>query len=131
MLGVEPDCLIIERRLIRKIHYRVGAVNAIESKEVANLGQLQKFAVVLRRPAQQTEKIDERWRQKACIAIGGHAYDGTVLALGKFGAVGRDEQGKMREMRRGSAQAFKNEQVLEGVGQVILAANDVADAEIG
>ena len=100
MLGVQPDSLVIERRLIGKIHYRIGAIDALKREQVANLGQLQKFAVVLRRPAQQAKKIDKRLRQKACIAIGGHAHHGAMLALGKFGAVGGHKQRQMREMRR-------------------------------
>ena len=34
------------------------------------------FAIVLGRPAQQAEEIDERLRQKTGIAIGGDADDG-------------------------------------------------------
>ena len=49
----------------------------------------------------------------------------------QFGAIGGDEQGKMGELGRRGAEAFKDEQMLEGVGQVILAADNVADAEIG
>jgi len=37
----------------------------------------------------------------------------------------------MRELRRGDAEGFENQEVLEGVGEVILAANDVADAQVG
>jgi hypothetical protein len=48
-----------------------------------------------------------------------------VLALGELGAIGRDEQGQMRELGRRDAEGFEDEQVLEGVGEVILAADDV------
>ncbi len=54
-----------------------------------------------------------------------------MLALGELGAVGGDQQGEMGELGRRRAEGFEDEQVLEGVGQVILAADDVADAEIG
>ena len=37
----------------------------------------------------------------------------------------------MGELGRLDAKAFEDQQVLEGVGKVILAADDVADAEIG
>ena len=100
VLGVEPDCLRVEGIVFREVHHRVGAVDALKREQVANLVQSQKFAVVLRRPAQQAEKIDEGLRQKAGIAISGDADDGAVLALGKLGAIGRDEQRKMRELRR-------------------------------
>ncbi len=54
-----------------------------------------------------------------------------MFALGELGAVGGDEQRQMGELRRRDAEGFEDEQMLEGVGEVILAANDVADAEIG
>ena len=37
----------------------------------------------------------------------------------------------MRELRRVHAQRFEDQHVLEGVGEVILAADDVADAQVG
>ena len=37
----------------------------------------------------------------------------------------------MGELGRRRAETFEDEQVLEGVGEVILAADDVGDAEIG
>ncbi len=95
------------------------------------LVESQEFAIVLGRPAEEAEEVDESLGQKAGIAIGGDADDGPVLALGELGAVGRDEQRKMRKLRRLCSEALEDEQVLEGVGEVILAANDVADAQIG
>ena len=53
-----------------------------------------------------------------------------MLALGEFGAVGGDEQGKMSELGRLCAESLEDEQVLEGICEVILAADDVSDAEI-
>ena len=44
---------------------------------------------------------------------------------------GRDQQRQMRELRRLRPDRFKNQDVLERVGEMILAANDVADAQIG
>ena len=60
----------------------------------------EKFAVVLGRPAEQAEEVDEGLGQEAGIAISGHADDRAVLALGELGAVGSDEEGKVRELRR-------------------------------
>ena len=54
-----------------------------------------------------------------------------MLALGELGAIGGNEQGKMGELGRLSAEGFEDQQMLEGVGEVILAANDVGDAQIG
>ena len=110
---------------------RVSAVDAFESEQITNLIQGQKFAIIFRRPAQQAKKVDEGLGQKARIAIGGHADDRPMFPLGQFGAIGCNEQGEMRELRRRAAETLKDEKVLESVAQVILAADDVADAEIG
>src|SRR5580658_7905356 len=88
------------------------------------------FAVVFRRPAQQTEKIDEGFREESGVAVSGDADHRTVAALGELGSVGGDEQRKMRKLRRLGACAFEDEHVLVGVGEMVLAANNVADAEV-
>ena len=49
------------------------------------------LAIVLGRPAEQAQEIDERLRQEAGIAIGGDAHHRAVPALGELGAVGRDQ----------------------------------------
>ncbi len=100
-------------------------------KAAVELVESEKLAVVLGRPAEQAEEVDESLGQKAGIAIGGDADDGAVLALGELGAIGGDEQGEMRELGRLDAEGLEDQQVLEGVGEVILAADDVADAQIG
>src|ERR1035441_8778205 len=50
---------------------------------------------------------------------------------GKLGAIGRDQQGQVGELRRGGAGGFEDEHMLEGVGEMVLAADDVADAQVG
>ena len=44
---------------------------------------------------------------------------------------GATSSGRWRELRRRGAGGLENQHVLEGVGEVILPANDVADAQIG
>ena len=88
------------------------------------------FPVVLRRPAEQAEEIDKGFRQKSGVAIGGDADHGTVAALGKFGTVGRDQQRQMRKLRRRKTRSFEDEHVLESVRQMVLAADDVGDAQV-
>jgi hypothetical protein len=58
------------------------------------------LAIVFRRPAQQAQEVDEGVRQEAGVAIGGDADHRTVLALGKLGSIGRDQQRQVRELRR-------------------------------
>ncbi len=69
--------------------------------------------------------------QKAGVAIGGHADHRTVAALGEFGAIGRDEQREVREGGRLATGRFEDEHVLESVGEMVLPADDVADAQVG
>ncbi len=128
MLGVEPDGLGVEWVLFGEVNHGVGAVDVFQGEGVANLVESEELAVVLGRPAQQAEEVDEGLGEEAGIAIGGHADHGAVLALGELGAVGGDEQGKMGELGRLDAEGLEDEQVLEGVGEVILAADDVGDA---
>ena len=59
----------------------------------------EEFAIVFGRPAEEAEEIDEGLGQEAGVAISGDADDGAVLALGELGAIGRDEQREMRELR--------------------------------
>ena len=128
MLGVEPDGFGIEGVIFSKVDDGIGAVDAFESESGGELVESEELAVVLGRPAEEAEEIDEGLGQEAGIAIGGDADDGAVLALGELGAIGGDQQGEMGELGRLGAEGLEDEQVLEGVGEVILAADDVADA---
>ena len=65
MLGVEPDGLGIEGVVFGEIHDGVGAVDAFESERGGDLVQRQKLAIVLGRPAEQAEEVDEGLGQKA------------------------------------------------------------------
>ena len=131
VLAVEMDRLRIEGILFRKVDDGVGAIDILESESGGEFFEGEEFAVVFGRPAEQAEEVDEGLGQEAGIAIGGDADHGPVLALGELGAVWRNKQRKMRELRRFSTKALEDEQMLEGVGEVILAADDVADAEVG
>src|ERR1035438_10562445 len=131
MLGVEPDGLWIEWVFFAEIYDGVGAVDALKSECSSKFVECEEFAVILGRPAEEAEEVDEGLRQEAGIAVGGDADHGTMLALGKFGAIGGDEQGQVCKLRRIDSESLEDEQVLEGVGEVILAADDVADVEIG
>ena len=84
-----------------KLTDRVGAIDAFEGEDVrSSSSRRQLLAVVLGRPAEQAQEIDEGLGQEAGVAVGGDADDGTVLALGELGAVGRHEQRQVRERGR-------------------------------
>ena len=113
VLGVEPDGFGIEGIFFGKIHHRIGAVDAFEGEQAANLVQSQELAIVLGRPAEQTKEVDEGLGQKAGIAIGGDADHRAVFALGELGAVGRDQQRQMGELRRRRSESLEDQQVLD------------------
>ena len=69
-------------------------------------------------------------REKTDVAVSGDGDDGAVDALGKLGSVGRDEQREVRELRRLKTGGAEDQDVLEGVGEMVLSADDVGDAEI-
>ena len=131
MLGVKVDGFCVEGGFVAEIDDGVGAVDAFEREKLGEFREGEDFAVVFGRPAEEAEKVDEGAGEEAGVAVGGDADDGAVFALGKLCAVGSDEQGQVRELGRGRAEGFKDEEMLEGVGEVILAANDVGDAKVG
>ncbi len=54
-----------------------------------------------------------------------------MLALRKLRAIGRDQQRQVRKLRRLGAESLEDQNMLERIRQVILAAHDVADAQVG
>ena len=69
--------------------------------------------------------------QEAGVAIGGDGDDGAVDALGELHPVGRHQQRQVGEGGRFGAGGVEDQLVLEGVGEVLLAADDVRDAQVG
>ena len=54
-----------------------------------------------------------------------------MLALGKLRPIGRNQQRQVRKLRYRGPQRLKNQNMLERVRQMVLAADDMADAQIG
>ena len=131
VLGVEPEGLGVEGVFLGEVDHGVGAIDAFEGEEVDDFVARQFLAIVLGRPAEQAEEIDEGLRQEAGVAIGGDGDDGAVDALGELHAVGRHEQRQVREGGRLGAGGVEDQLVFEGVGEVLLAADDVGDAQVG
>ena len=115
------------------LKFTTALARLIPSSENASISSCSAhlLAIVFRRPAQQAQEVDEGLGQKSGIAIGGHADDRSVAALRELGSIGRDQQRKMRELRRRDAGGFEDQDVLEGVREMVLAADDVADPQIG
>ncbi len=54
-----------------------------------------------------------------------------MAAFGELGSVGGDQQWEVRELGQGGAGSVEDQNVFEGVGEMVLAANDVSDAQVG
>src|SRR3984957_4199838 len=129
-LGVQPHRFRVDGIFIGEIDHRVVAMDALERKRIHQLLTRQLLAIVFGRPAQQAQKVDVGVRQESRVTIRGDAHHRPVLALGQLRTIRRNQQRQMRELRRLRAQGFKNQYVLEGIGQMILAANNVADPQV-
>src|ERR1039458_6381243 len=105
VLGVEPEGFGVEgffrcRRGLFEIHHGVGAIDAFEREGIGKFLKGHLVTIVFWRPAEQAQKVDEGLRKEAGIAVSGDADYGTVAALRELRSVGRDQQRKMRELRR-------------------------------
>ena len=100
VLGVQPHGLGIEGIVFGEIDHRVAAIDAFERERVdqAPGGVICSRSFLGDQPSRQ-RKLTNACRQKAGVAIGGHADHRAVAALGKLGAVGRDQQRQVRELR--------------------------------
>src|SRR5581483_1083575 len=135
VLGIQPDRFRIKHLLGRssrllEIDDRIGPIDTLKREGIDQFRNAHLLAIVLGRPPQQAQKIDECVWQEASVSVGGYADHGAVPPFGQFGTVGRDQQGEMSELRRGKARGLKDKHVLEGVRKMVLAANDVIDTQV-
>ena len=86
------------------------------------------LAIVLGRPAEQAEIIHHRFRRVTFVHVGRER--GALVALAHLGAVDVQDERDVRILRRLDAERAKERDVLGGVAQVVLAANDVRDAHL-
>ncbi len=131
MFGVKPEGFGVEGFFLGEVDDGVGAVDAFEGEEVDDFVAGELFAIVLGGPAEEAEEIEEGLGKEAGVAVGGDRYDGSVDALGKLHPVGRHEQRQVGEGRRLGAGSLEDQFVFERIGKVLLAADDVGDAEVG
>ncbi len=120
VFGIEPDGFGVEWVFLSEIDHGVGAVDGLEREGRGELVEREELAVVLGRPAEEAEEVDESLRQEAGVAVGGDADDGAMAALGELSAVRRYEQRQMRELGRLGAKGLEDEQMFERVGEVVL-----------
>ena len=100
----------VARRLL-EINNRVRSIDAFKRKGVDEFPERHFFAIILWRPAQQAQKINEGFGQKSRVAVGSNAHHRAVLPLRELRSVRRNQQRKMRKLWRFRACAFENEHV--------------------
>ena len=108
------------------------ALGAADVGDVEALDQLlgaHDRGVVLGPPAEQGEVVAHRGRQVARVAQLLHA--GGAVALGELLAVGAVEQRQVRVARRHDPERLHHQQLLRGVGEVVVAADHVGDPHVG
>ena len=122
-LGVEPIELV-------PVEAGSGPVHAIEIEHRCRFGQAEALLHALRRrPAEQGHVVGQglgHVAHAAEIAHGGHA-----IALGKLAALLVEDQGGVGEQWGGGAEGLVEQQLLGRVGDVVLAADHVADGHGG
>ncbi len=125
--GVQAaDPLAVEPVEPGSVEDGAARLHAAEVEEWHEVGQAEDLVVGAARPAQQGEVVDDGL---AHIALAPVRIDrGLTLALAHLGAVGIEDEGQVREGRRLSAERPEEQHVLGRVGEMVLAADDVADA---
>ena len=85
--------------------------------------------LAVERPAEQCQIVDEGVGQVTGVAVLLHR--GGAVALGELLAVGTQDHGDMGECGHGRAEGLVDHDLARGVGQMIVAADDVGDLHHG
>ena len=97
-------------------------------REIENpndLGQVELLPIVLRRPAEQAEKIADSFRQITVLYISDEAR--ALVALAHLRSVQIQDERDVSETRRRDAEGPINLNVFRRVGQMVLAPDHVGD----
>ena len=100
----------------------------LQREELDELLLGEDLLIALGAPAQQGDEVDDRIGQKALRGV--IAELGADIALAHLGAVGVLDEGDVGIHGRLRAEGLEELQVLKGVHDVILAADDVRDAHL-
>jgi len=91
-----------------KIYNCVRAVDTSESERFFEFLQIHLLTVILGRPTEKAQEVDECFRQKSGITICGDTDYRAVAALGQLGPVRRYQQRQVRKLRRLSTCGFED-----------------------
>jgi len=134
VFGVEPEGFGVEVSsgvAAGSLKLMTALARLMPSREKASMSSWRvRFSRLSLGDQRAAQEVDEGFGEESGIAVSSDADDGTVAAFGKFRSIGSDEERKMGELGRVGAGALENKNVFVGVGEVVLAADDVADAEV-
>ena len=122
VLGIDPvELLGVEGRRV----LRDAVERELAGQDIARNDR----GLAVERPAEQRQIVDEGIGQVAGVAVLLHR--GGAVALGEFLAVGAQDHGDVRERRHGRAEGLVDHDLARGVGQMVVAADDVGDLHHG
>ena len=110
------------------VELRVVPENLRQVEALNHLGQRQLFAVVLRRPAEQTKIIHHCCREETVVQVSRERC--AHVALAHLRAVLVQDERDVCVLRRLDSERAEERDVLGRVRQMILAADDVRDAHL-
>ena len=115
--------MAIEPKTFVEIERGVAAVDFLQLEKFDDFFNVDLFAVVFRRPAEQAKIIAQRFGRVALLDINGNAR--AFIALAHLGAVLIQNERDMCEARRNSAKCLVKFDVLRRVRKMVFAADDV------
>ena len=117
----------VQMRQLGVIHPAGRTAHRIDVEQLDRLITVDDLGIAMA-PAETQQIVAQSFRQEALLAEFQHA-DSTV-ALGQLGAVSAVDQRDVGELRQFPAVGLVDLDLAEGVGQVIVAADDVGDAHV-
>ena len=122
ILGIDPVELFgVEGRRV------LG--NAVERELTGQNIARDDRGLAVERPAEQRQVVNERVGQVAGVAVLLHR--GGAVAFGELLAVGTQDHGDVGERGNGGAEGLVNHDLARGVGQMVVAADDMGDLHHG
>src|ERR1044071_7724157 len=117
--GIGPVTLIAGL----KIEDGIGAVDAAKIERFSHLCTREDLLIITRRPAEQSEEIDECFRNKTSLLIKPHCDNIAMHAFGEFRTFAVQDQRKMCKCRNSAAKSLIDKDLLGSIGDAILAAH--------
>ena len=118
VLAVHPETFV-------EVEAGAAPVDVFQFEEFDDLLDGEDFAVVLRRPSEETKVIAHRLGRVALRDVILHT--GALVALAHLGTIGIEDERDVGEPRRLDSEGFVELDVLRCVGQMVFAADDIGD----